>query len=277
MKPDAPDLDARLTWERNKYMANDRRGAARGADIQGPFVGGRPRLPGVTSPPSPTQPRRAGAQPIQPRMARPDAARLSLSQPVHVPSRVNHGTNGCMPARAVPTPNAQSRGANSPINQHSAHLQRIVQAKMAQPRAVQHQAAQPRRAAPQGPVVQRHINARASSPVRTVVQMECELCGKDKGHYSHCPRHKHNRNNTKEVKEKKQEKQQNASYLNLKSYRPNWVKNNNITEKHVKAYYGKIRGHHSGDCDKNDGEQGITTQDLNDFKKWFTKEYEYWY
>lgn len=110
-------------------MTNDQRGAARGAVIQGRFIGGRFSLPGVTSPPLPVQPRMAGAQPIQPRMPQPNAA--------------------------------QSRAANPHINQHSAHLQRIAQAKMAQPRAAHHQAVQLRSAAPQGMVVQRHGNGEA--------------------------------------------------------------------------------------------------------------------
>jgi hypothetical protein len=96
--------------------------------IQGRFVGGRFNLPGVTSP-SPVQPRMAGAQPIQPRMSPPNAA--------------------------------QNRAANPHINQHSAHLQRIAQAKMAQPRAVPHPAVQLRSAASQSQVVQRHGNGEA--------------------------------------------------------------------------------------------------------------------
>ncbi|MDX6271869.1 MAG: hypothetical protein QOD28_3092 [Acidobacteriota bacterium] len=109
-------------------MANGQRGVARGAVIQGRFIGGRFRPPGVTSP-SPIQPRMAGAQPIQPRMSPPNAA--------------------------------QNRAANPHINQHSAHLQRIAQAKMAQPRVVPHQAVQLRSAAPQNQVVQRHGNGEA--------------------------------------------------------------------------------------------------------------------
>jgi hypothetical protein len=110
-------------------MANGQRGAARGAVIQGSFIGGRFSLPGVTSQPSHVRPRATGAQSVQPRMAQPNAA--------------------------------QSRGANPNINHHSAHLQRIAQAKMAGPRAVPQQAVQPRLAAPHGPVVQRHANGEA--------------------------------------------------------------------------------------------------------------------
>jgi hypothetical protein len=120
-------------------MANDQREAARGAVIQGRFIGGRFRLPGVTSPPAPIQPRMAGAQPIQPRMAQPHVAQRQPIQPGHV---------------------------HPHINQHSAHLQRIAQAKMAHPnvaqtRAVHHQAVQLRSATPQSPVVQRHGNGEA--------------------------------------------------------------------------------------------------------------------
>jgi hypothetical protein len=83
-------------------MVDHQHGAARGAVIQGLFIGGQFRLPGVT------------LAPIQPH-----------------------------------------------ANPHSAHLQRIAQAKMAQPRAVPPQAVQPGSAAPRSLVVQRHGNGEA--------------------------------------------------------------------------------------------------------------------
>lgn len=246
-------------------MANDRRRPAPGADIKGSFIGGR--LSGITWPPSPIQPRMVGAQPIQARMPQPNLAQQNTIKPGHVHPDVNCGVNGCKPPGAVPTPSAQ-RGATPHINQHSAYLQRIAQAKMAKPPGVQLKV-QPRSLTP-GPVVQRHVAG------HTVIQMTCDECGKDKGHYSGCSRHKHNRGHTKEAKAAKKEKQHSASYLNLKYYRPNWVTDNDITDSQVKKFYKPIRGHHSGHCDKDDGEQGITTQDLNDFRKWFEETFEYW-
>lgn len=78
--------------------------------------------PGAASPPSPHQPRVAGARPTQaptqPRPPQPNRPQPQLKQAKH-----------------VPTPNVQNRGAGPHINQHSAHLQRTVQAKMAQPPA----------------------------------------------------------------------------------------------------------------------------------------------
>lgn len=171
---------------------------ARGAVIQGRFIGGRPRLSVVTSPPSPIQPRTAGAHPVQPRI-QPNLVQRQPNQPGHV-HQAYCGVTGCMPARSGPPANTQNRGVNPNINQHASHLQRIAQAKMAQPRvsppnaqsrganpnlnqhavylqrmaqakmakpnvaqprAVLYQGVQPRSATSQGPVVQRHGNGEA--------------------------------------------------------------------------------------------------------------------
>lgn len=56
----------------------------------------------------------------------------------------------------VPAPAAPGRATNPHINQHSAHVRQIVQAKMAQPRAAAPRAAQARGVRSQSPVVQRH-------------------------------------------------------------------------------------------------------------------------
>lgn len=57
-----------------------------------------------------------------------------LIQPVPVQRKVNPRPPGNMPVKTAPPANAHGRGATAHINQHSAHLQRVVQAKMVQPR-----------------------------------------------------------------------------------------------------------------------------------------------
>lgn len=127
-------------------MANNNGATARGAVIQGSFIGGRVGLQVLTARPAAIQARMANAQ---------------SSPRVPVQLNTNHGVTGGGPVRSGPTPITQSRGANPNINQHAAHLQRMAQPKMAQPRVVHPQPMPPRIATPQAPVVQRSANGQA--------------------------------------------------------------------------------------------------------------------
>jgi hypothetical protein len=104
-------------------------------------------------------------------------------------------------------------------------------------------------------------------------------CGKPGNkHKSNCPRNK--KNLGAKAKKVKIAHQESGSWLNMKKYRAPWVGANDITESKVKAFvksYGQIRGHHTGSPDKDDGEQAVTTQDLNAYKNWHTQQYGYWY
>jgi len=120
----------------------------------------------------------------------------------------------------------------------------------------------------------RTVRASVTPGPGVVLMKPCPECGKNKGHLSGCSRHPNRRR--AQTKKKKVEHQENQSWTNLKAYRPGWVRDNAITEGHVKAFlktYGprKIRGHASGD--NSQGEQGNTTTDLNAFKSWFTDQY----
>ncbi len=66
-------------------------------------------------------------------------------KPVPVQRKVNPKVPGSLPVKATPIATAPGRGANPHLNQHSAHLQRAVQAKMAQPRLAPPPHVQPNR------------------------------------------------------------------------------------------------------------------------------------
>jgi Domain of unknown function (DUF4157) len=109
------------------------------------------------------------------------------------------------------------------------------------------------------------------------IQMKpCPECGKEKGHLSGCSRNKKNRG--AKAKTEKKARQESKAWINLKAYRGSWVTDNDITEGQVKKFCKDtgmtIRGHASGDNSK--GEQGVTTEDLINFKNWYTKEYGGW-
>jgi hypothetical protein len=118
--------------------------------------------------------------------------------------------------------------------------------------------------------------AKLVSPTTVVTQLACDLCGKDKGHYSDCPRHKHNRG--VKAQEQQEEHEESSSWTNIKAYRPGWVKRNGITEELVRRFCKetgrKIRGHHSQDKSKK--EQANTTDDLNAYKSWHTEKFDEW-
>lgn len=66
-------------------------------------------------------------------------------KPVPVQRKVNPKVPGVVPVKAAPVATAPGRGANPHLNQHSVHLQRAVQAKMAQPRLAPPPPVQPNR------------------------------------------------------------------------------------------------------------------------------------
>jgi len=110
------------------------------------------------------------------------------------------------------------------------------------------------------------------------LQRNCTECGKKGGHQPWCSRRP-------KPKEKKKAKEASAAALslgNIQTYRPNWVKDNNITLETVRAYLKsgsatakKIRGHGRGGTD--DGTQDVTELDLAAYKSWHTTEFGHWY
>lgn len=112
------------------------------------------------------------------------------------------------------------------------------------------------------------------APLQLSSACNCNKSGNN--HKSTCPR---NPNNMKaKAKVVKQQHQGDGSWLNMKHYRPGWVRDQNITEEMVKAFVktyskGKIRGHHSGAPDDNSKEHQNTTDDLIAYKSWHTKKY----
>jgi hypothetical protein len=84
----------------------------------------------------------SSSSPVQPR---PNVAQRQPLQTKHVHRQNgNCGVTGCRTARPTQTPKAQNRGPNQHLNQHSQHLQRVAQAKTAQPRVGHDQVAQRR-------------------------------------------------------------------------------------------------------------------------------------
>jgi hypothetical protein len=118
--------------------------------------------------------------------------------------------------------------------------------------------------------------SQAKLATAAVAQLTCKVCGKDKGHYSDCPRHKHNRG--VKAQEQQEEHEESSSWTNMQAYRPGWIKKNGITEELVRRFCKetkrKIRGHHSGDKSKE--EQENTKKDLDVYKSWHMEKFDEW-
>lgn len=145
-------------------MANGQRETTRGAIKQGLLNKGRTVGPGIAPA---TQPQFPRVQPVKPPTRHANAAQRQPIQGGNVHKPVNPVDR--VRGKTVPTANTQSKPVAPHINQHSAHLQRIVQAKMAQPPAPHLKTLQPRSVTPRVPVVQRHV-VRTNPSVSRVVQ-----------------------------------------------------------------------------------------------------------